>query len=156
MTSNFYFETPDQLSPELLQTMIQLEKDVFGADGAVDEWGLVPIARYGRLVLMYAEGDPVPMAVCELMRDYQKPDKAYIYGYYVRNDYQGKGFGILLLDYVFEMLQEDNFSEVCLTVKPSNVSAVKLYMRAGFTVKERRAHEYGEGRERYYMVKKLK
>ncbi|WP_442604313.1 GNAT family N-acetyltransferase [Paenibacillus sp. KN14-4R] len=156
MTTTYYYETPDHLSPELLQTMIQLEKDVFGSDGAVDEWGLVPIARHGRLILMRAAGDDVPIAVCELMRDYSKPDKAYIYGYYVRPDYQGKGIGKLLFDYVFDQLFRDNCTEVCLTVKPSNVSAVKLYERVGFTIAELRPHEYGEGRERYFMIKTLK
>lgn len=155
MKNQFYFETPDHLTTDMLTMMKQLEIEAFGSDGAVDEWGLVPIARNGRLLLMYEREDERPVAVCELLRDYLKPDLAYIYGYYVRPDKQGKGYGKLLFDYLFPMLIKDQFTEVCLTVKPSNVAAVKLYERVGFDIAETRHSEYGEGSDRYYMVKKL-
>jgi microcystin degradation protein MlrC/ribosomal protein S18 acetylase RimI-like enzyme len=152
---SFHIETPDFLSTTLLQQMILLEKEVFGEDGAVDEWGLVPIARHGRLVLLREEGDERPVGVCELLRDYNKPNLAYIYGYYVRNDKQGKGYGKMLFKYVFEMLLRDHFNEVCLTVKPNNIAAVKLYEGVGFTIAETLTSEYGEGSDRYLMVKTL-
>ncbi|MEX2460761.1 MAG: GNAT family N-acetyltransferase [Paenibacillaceae bacterium] len=152
---SFYIETPDYLSTSLLQQMVLLEKEVFGEDGAVDEVGLVPIARHGRLVLLREEGDEKPVAVCELLRDYNKPNLAYIYGYYVRNDKQGKGYGKVLFNYVFEMLPRDHFNEVCLTVKPNNIAAVKLYEAVGFTIGKTLTSEYGEGSDRYLMVKKL-
>lgn len=155
MTTPFYIETPKYLSPEMLQQMIELEREVFGAHGAVDEWGLVPIARYGRLVLMREEGDEKPVAVCELLRDYNQPDKAYIYGFYVRGDKQGKGYGKILFDFVFGLLLRDRFQEVCLTVNPTNTAAVKLYERVGFAIAEMRSSEYGEGSDRYFMVRKL-
>ncbi len=155
MKPKLYVEVPDYLSPEQLKMMCELEIDAFGSDGAVDEYVLVPIARNGQLILLREEGDGRPVAVCELLRDYKRPDLAYIYGFYVRSDKQGQGYGKSLLNYVFDIVKKDNFSEIGLTVKPSNLSAVKLYEHLGFRIAETRKDEYGAGSDRYYMVKSL-
>ncbi len=155
MKDKLFLEIPDALTPEQIEMMCALEADAFPEEGAVDEVLLVPIARNGRLVWLREAGDERPVAVCELLRDYKQPNMAYIFGYYVRSDKQGKGYGKVFFEYLFALMQNDGFTKSCLTVKPSNTAAVKLYEKLGFRIEETRVAEYGEGSDRYYMVKEL-
>lgn len=151
MKKSFYIEIPASLNPEQLKMMIELEKDAFPGLGAVDEQTLIPLVRYGKLIQYKQQNDPRPIAVCEVMRDYNDIRKAYIFGFYVRSDQQGKGIGKLFLQDIYPILKQDGFRKVCLTVSTENKAAVKLYEKLGFAVKETRIREFGEGEDRYYM-----
>ena len=153
--SMYYIEAPNFLTPSQQNMMMELEKDAFPGLGAVDEQTLVPLARYGKLLLYRQHGDDKPVAVCECMRDYTNPDKAYIFGYYVRSDQNGKGLGTKFLKEVLTILKEDGFKKVSLTVSESNAAAVKLYKNVGFMVKEVRYDEFGAGEDRLYMEREL-
>lgn len=153
--SEYYIEIPRHLTPEQQQMMIELEKDAFPGLGAVDEQTLVPIARYGKLILYRKSGDDRPVAVCECLRDFENPEKAYIFGYYVRSDQNGKGLGTVFLEEVLKELRNDGFKKVTLTVSETNMAAVKLYQKCGFIQVEYRHHEFGEGEHRLYMEKEL-
>lgn len=85
------------------------------------------------------------------MRAYNDIQKAYIFGFYVRSDQQGKGIGKLFLQEIYPILKQDGFRKVCLTVSTKNKAAVKLYEKLGFVIKETRLDEFGEGENRYYM-----
>ncbi|MGG3563943.1 GNAT family N-acetyltransferase [Neobacillus rhizosphaerae] len=152
---NFYINIPKKLTPEEQKMMMELEVDAFPGTGAVDEQTLVPLARYGKLILYKQPSDDRPVAVCECMRDYNYPNKAYIFGYYVRSDYKGKGVGKMFLQEVSSILKNDGIAVVCLTVSVKNLPAVKLYEREGFEIKETRYSEFGIGEDRYYMEKVL-
>lgn len=151
VNKSYYVEVPTSLSPEQQKMMMELEKDAFPGIGAIDEQTLVPLVRYGKIIQYRQENDPRPIAICELMRDYHDIHKAYIFGYYVRSDQQGKGIGKLFLDEILPILKKDGFKKVCLTVSTKNTAAVKLYEKIGFTVKGTRANEFGPGEDRYYM-----
>ena len=153
--TEYYIENPRHLTPKQQQMMIELEKDAFPGLGAVDEQTLVPIARYGKLIWYRKRGDDRPVAVCECLRDFTNPEKAYIFGYYVRSDQSGKGLGKAFLQEVLEELRKDGFKKVTLTVSESNLAALKLYQNTGFTKVEDRLHEFGEGEHRLYMEKEL-
>jgi ribosomal protein S18 acetylase RimI-like enzyme len=155
MKTNLYIEIPESLTPDQLKMMCELEKDAFPEDGAVDELFLVPLVRNGRIILLREKGDDRPIAVCELIRDYKQPEMAYIFGYYVRSDKQGHGYGKTFMADVIDLVRKDDFKKLCLTVKPENISAVKLYEKIGFEVVERRKSEYGAGSDRYFMIKVL-
>ncbi|WP_153127161.1 GNAT family N-acetyltransferase [Peribacillus tepidiphilus] len=152
---SFYIEIPTKLTPNEQKMMMELELDAFPGTGAIDEQTLVPLARYGKLILYKKQDEDRPVAVCECMRDYNNPDKAYIFGYYVRSDYKGKGIGKKFLREVYSILKNDGFSYVCLTVNVKNIPAVKLYEKEGFEIKETRYSEFGVGEDRYYMERKL-
>jgi ribosomal protein S18 acetylase RimI-like enzyme len=152
---HFYVDIPSKLTPNEQKMMMELELDAFPGTGAVDEQTLVPIARFGKLILFKQQDEDRPVAVCECMRDYNNPDKAYIFGYYVRSDYKGKGIGKKFLQEVNAILKNDGFSVVCLTVSVKNQPAVKLYEREGYEIKETRYSEFGVGEDRYYMEKLL-
>lgn len=151
MKKSYYIDVLASLNPEQLKMMMELENDAFPGLGAVDEQTLVPLARYGKLIHYRQQNDPRPIAVCEVMRDYKDIRKAYIFGYYVRSDQQGKGIGKLFLQDIYPILKQDGFRKVCLTVSTENKAAVKLYEKLGFAIKETRFDEFGEGEHRYYM-----
>ncbi|MFT9846786.1 GNAT family N-acetyltransferase [Aneurinibacillus sp. REN35] len=155
MIDHLSFEVPEFLTPEQLRILCELEKNAFPVKGAVDEQSLVPLARHGRIALLCEKGDKYPVAVCEMLRDYKEPDMVYIFGYYVRPDKQGKGYGKIFFDYLFDMMRKDGFEKTSLTVDPDNTAAVKLYEKLGYKIIETRKSEYGEGSDRYYMVKYL-
>lgn len=152
----YYIEVPKKLTPVEQKMMIELERDAFSGIGAVDEQTLVPIARYGKMIWYRAEGDVRPVAVAEIMRSYENPETVYVFGYYVRSDWQGKGIGRRFLQEVIALLREDGFSNVTLTVNVENKAAIALYERCGFVLKETRSNEFGVGENRYCMMLKLK
>lgn len=148
-------EIVEALTEEQLQMIKEMEQEAFGEHGAIDEWVLVPLARHGCIALLMEEGELRPVGVCELIRDFRQLDKCYMYGYCIRSDRKGKGYGFIFLNQVMEQLREDGFRQFCLTVSPDNKEAVGLYQKAGFVVIETRIAEYGSGNDRYYMEKTL-
>jgi ribosomal protein S18 acetylase RimI-like enzyme len=151
----FYIEIPSKFSPDELRMMIELEQDAFPGFGALDEQTLIPLARNGKIILYRQQDDERPVAVCECLRDYNNPNQAYIFGYYVRSDFKGSGVGKNFLHEVYNVLINDSFISVCLTVNTKNVAAVNLYEKEGFDILETRYSEYGVGEDRYYMEKIL-
>ncbi|MDM5328260.1 GNAT family N-acetyltransferase [Neobacillus sp. NPDC093182] len=151
LNKTYYVEVPASLNPEQQKMMMELEQDAFPGLGAVDEQTLVPLTRYGKLIQYRQQNDPRPIAICEVMRAYNDIQKAYIFGFYVRSDQQGKGIGKLFLQEIYPILKQDGFRKVCLTVSTKNKAAVKLYEKLGFVIKETRLDEFGEGENRYYM-----
>lgn len=152
MTKNLSTRIIKSLNPSEQKELMELEKDAFPGIGAVDEQTLVPIARFGRLIACYQAGDERPVGICEVMRDYEMSDRAYIFGYYIRSDKQGEGVGKYFFNEVMNILVEDHFKEVCLTVDIDNTPAVKIYEKLGFEIQEIRKNEYGQGEDRYFMV----
>lgn len=144
-------EIPHKLTPQQQQMMMDLERDAFPGIGAVDEQTLVPLTRFGKMFWYKVDNDERPIAVAEVMRSYNEPNSAYIFGYYVRSDWQGKGIGKQFLQQVIAQITADNFTAIVLTVDVTNSAAIKLYEKLGFTIEETRAHEFGENENRYYM-----
>ncbi len=135
-----------------IEEIIELEKKVFGENGAIDIWNLKPYVKYGR-VFVYLERDKV-VAVAEIMKTWQE-DKVYLYGLCVDVDYRGQGIGNKFMLDIFRYLKVENIKLVELTVAPENVEAIKLYEKIGFERKEFLENEYGEDKNRYLYMKKI-
>lgn len=61
----------------------------------------------------------------------------------ILDQYRGKGYGRLLMNYLMEFLLEEGYKEVKLKVAADNSSAIKLYENLGFkTFKENYQWEY--------------
>lgn len=135
-----------------IEEIIELEKKVFGENGAIDIWNLKPYIKYGK-VFVYLEKDRV-VAVAELMRAWEK-NKVYLYGLCVDTDFRGQGIGEKIMLGIFEYLKEKKIKLVELTVAPENAGAIKLYEKIGFERKEFLENEYGENRNRYLYIKKI-
>ena len=135
-----------------IEEILELEKKVFGENGAIDIWNLKPYVKYGR-VFVYLERDKV-VAVAEIMKTWQG-DKVYLYGLCVDVDYRGQGIGNKFMLDIFRYLKVENIKLVELTVAPENVEAIKFYEKIGFERKEFLENEYGEDKNRYLYMKKI-
>ncbi|MCL1860012.1 MAG: ribosomal protein S18-alanine N-acetyltransferase [Proteobacteria bacterium] len=96
---------------------------------------------------------------CWLMRDADVPvgyavmlvvlDEAHLLNISVVRAAQGHGLGSRLLEYLFSIARCSGIRQFFLEVRPSNLSALALYRRAGFVEIARRKGYYPspEGRE---------
>lgn len=60
-------------------------------------------------------------------------DEAHLLNVSVRADLHGQGFGRKLLDKVVAIAEENGMTSVLLEVRPSNMQALAVYKRYGFT-----------------------
>jgi ribosomal protein S18 acetylase RimI-like enzyme len=60
--------------------------------------------------------------------------RAYVYGFRVRSEFQGKGLGTQLMDVVEEDLLERGFTFVTLNVSQDNEGALRLYKKRGYQI----------------------
>ena len=60
----------------------------------------------------------------------------------VLEEYQGNGFGSMMLDFVINLVKSVNVPNISLEVRKSNEKAIKLYEKYGF--------KYSHTREKYY------
>ncbi len=136
-----------------LPRLLELEREAFG-EGALNEWNLVPMIRHG-CVHVALLGEEV-VGLVEYMRDWDKPERAYMVGVSVAQDARGKGLGSALLRASLSELKEGGVTEVELTVDPSNQAAIRVYReKLGFVEKEMRRGEYGSDEDRLVMTLNL-
>jgi len=69
----------------------------------------------------------------------------------IKKEYQGKGYGKLLLQQVFELFP--NYNQVYLEVNVSNDAAIGLYLKFGFKILSTRKSYYANGEDALVMVK---
>lgn len=63
-------------------------------------------------------------------------DNKYWFGICILSDYQSKGFGKLLMEYIFNHNIIKNINETFLTVDKINEKAIKLYQNYNFNIIE--------------------
>jgi len=80
---------------------------------------------------------------------------AHIYNISVKKDYQNQGIGSFLLEYLLEELKKDGFNTVVLEVRKSNLKAISLYKKFGFTEEKILSKFYPDGEDAIYMIKNL-
>lgn len=136
---------------EILQEIVEHEKLVFG-EGAIGEWNIKPFTKYGKVYALIHEKEKKNklVSVIEILSSFNR-EIAYIYGVSTVPNYEKKGHGSKLLDYVIEDLKKIGIKKIELTVKKNNETAISLYLKKGFIVGEELKDEYGDGEERYLM-----
>ncbi len=140
----------------VLMRLVNFELDVFG-DLGMDEWGLVPQIRHGNVFVLKEENASKIRGIAILMRDWEDPDKCYLFDFAIEEQVRGQGLGTLFLLAVCESVREQGFRKMSLTVDTDNKPAVRLYSdKLGFDIEEYREDEYGRGRDRYIMVLDLR
>ncbi len=140
----------------LLRRLVNFELDIFG-DLGMDEWGLVPQIRHGNVFVLKEEDENRISGIAILMRDWEDPDKCYLFDFAIAEGLRGQGLGTLFLLSVCESVREQGFRKMSLTVDTDNKPAVRLYSdKLGFDIEEYRQDEYGRGRDRYIMVLDLR
>ncbi|HEY3424214.1 MAG TPA: GNAT family N-acetyltransferase [Negativicutes bacterium] len=138
-----------KIEPELIQRLVQLEKEAFG-EGGMNAWHLVPLIRHGRVYVL--KKDLEFIGLLQYMLDWDSPPKAYLIGVSISQKFRGQGLGTELLKNSLEILFRENIEEVELTVDPNNVGAVKIYeSKLGFKITDSRKNEYGKSEDRLVM-----
>jgi ribosomal-protein-alanine N-acetyltransferase len=59
-------------------------------------------------------------------------DEAHLLNLSVAKDYQKQGLGRLLLEYMVGIAKNNQMANIFLEVRPSNISAIALYVNMGF------------------------
>ncbi len=136
---------------EEIEAVKEIEKEAF-ADGAIDEWVIKPIARYGKIMAVKEEKEIA--GIVEMWKMWDE-NKVYIFSVAVRNKYRGMGYGSFLLEKTINYLKEQGIKEVMLTVSPENKKALNLYKKFEFKEEKLLKDEYGKNIDRLKLKKVL-
>ncbi len=151
---NISFKPIDHSDQNKLEQIMDIEKQAFGK-GALSEYVIVPMMRYGKVYAAVDEEDD-PIACAYFMRDMNDIGTAYLMSVAVLPVFRGKDVGTELLRYSLGHLQRFGITHIRLTVDPANFTALSVYReKLGFTVIENSKDEYGEGEDRLVMQKVL-
>jgi len=142
-------------NPELIENIKKMEIENLGKEAAINEWLIPVIIRYGKFVVAQLEKDGKIIGVCEILREWKETRIAFIHSFYICTGYRAQGIGKKLLKNTLDILKNENFEQVELTVDAENKAAVNLYENFGFKVRETMADEYGAGVNRNLMVLKF-
>jgi ribosomal-protein-alanine N-acetyltransferase len=144
-------EEIDELSPGLLEALVAMEKEAFGK-GGMNEWFLPPFVRYGRVFVLWVEGDQRPAGVAECMNSWQEPQCVYLFGVSLNKKWRGQGLGTRFLQDIIGRLRMQGFRALELTVSPNNMAALRLYQdKLGFRTIAFCKDEYGPGEDRLLL-----
>ncbi|RJQ33072.1 MAG: GNAT family N-acetyltransferase [Actinobacteria bacterium] len=139
-------------SSELLSKLAQHEQSVFGQAG-LDEWSLGYLIRHGRVYLL--EDDYEVMGLAELIRDFDKPDTAFLIGLSIKSEKQNQGLGSYFLEELIREISNSYVSKVILTVDSKNHPAVSFYKKNGFIQFDQIKDYYGQGKDRLLFKRHL-
>ncbi|WP_443713602.1 GNAT family N-acetyltransferase [Ruminococcus sp.] len=94
-------------------------------EGNVDIFGLFQENRLiGEIHAAYVHNDEM-FAV--------RNKRAYLFGFRIHKDLQGKGYGQSLMNEVIQILEEKGYSEFTIGVEDDNETAKHIYSKFGFT-----------------------
>ena len=148
------FKPLDYSERKRLDQIMDIEKQAFGK-GALNEYVIVPMMRYGKVYAAVDEDDE-PIACAYFIRDINDIGTAYLMSVAVLPVFRGREVGTELLKFAFGNLQRFGITHVKLTVDPANFTALSVYReKLGFSVIENSKDEYGEGEDRLVMQKEL-
>lgn len=145
----------DNFTPGLIRELCRLEIESLGEEASVNQWVLPVIIRYGLLTIAEIKPGKEIAGVCQVLRSYKDPSKAFIHSFYIRPHLRGRDIGRKLLGEVLKKIRSDKFLGIRLTVDPENDAAVSLYESAGFRRSSVLKDEYGKGADRVLYTLEL-
>ncbi|MBA7568061.1 hypothetical protein ES708_09781 [subsurface metagenome] len=155
MNSVFIQEIRD-VDWKLVSRIGKLEKKNLGSEASINQWVIPVIIRYGKFIVAQKSRDSSDIiGVCELIRSWKDKNTAFIHSFYIDKEYRKKGIGRVLLGRVIDILKNDDFKEIELTVDPGNKTTNQFYKDFGFKKIILRKNEYGRGMDRDLMRLKL-
>ncbi|MGN0542841.1 MAG: GNAT family N-acetyltransferase [Acutalibacteraceae bacterium] len=83
--------------------------------------------------------------ICDDNRFSEKGKRAYLFAFRIHKDYQGRGFGKMLLETVLAELKLQGYSEVTVGVEDDNARARYIYKKYGFITRVARIKENYQG-----------
>jgi len=135
-------------NPGVLELLAAYDREAFGSLG-LRTCDLAVMAEAGA-VFVAKLGDEV-VGSCQMMRMLEEPGFVYLVGFYVRPQWQGQGLGRRFLELILVEAQARGAQGVCLTVSPSNLTALALYRGLGFKEEDVILGFYGPGEDRVIL-----
>lgn len=133
---------------ENIKKLKEMELDAF-KDGAIDEWVIKPIIRYGKILKLEKNNETIGFV--ELIKSWSDYEKVYIFSFIIDKIQQNKGYGKKMLFEIIQYLKKEKIKKICLTVSPDNINALKLYKNYNFKEIKLYKNEYGVNIDRIYM-----
>ncbi len=132
-----------------IEEVLVIEKDLFGDHWSYDNF-LYEIkdnefATMYKLVL-----DEKIIGYVGYMRLYER---AEITSIAVKREYQSKGYGKMLLEFVLDLAKKEGSEVISLEVRVDNKKALRLYEKYGFITMRKRSHYYSDGTDAFEMAK---
>lgn len=118
---NLLFQLYDYNNPD--ETLAENTRDI--NEGKIEIFGLFQQDKLiGEIHTSYVHDDE---------RFAKKGTRAYLFAFRIHKDFQGKGYGQLLLNKVISSLSEKGYSEFTIGVEDGNKIATHIYTKLGFT-----------------------
>lgn len=80
-------------------------------------------------------------------------DNSEIINFYVDKEYQGLGFGEMMLDFAIRLCELSKVNNLSLEVRESNEIAKALYKKHGFIFSHKRERYYDNGEDALVLIK---
>ena len=80
-------------------------------------------------------------------------DNSEIINFYVDKEYQGLGFGEMMLDFAIRLCELSKVNNLSLEVRESNEIAKALYKKHGFIFSHKRERYYDNGEDAVVLIK---
>lgn len=109
--------------------------------------------KHSTVFAAYHEKNIIAVAILSQDQSPKCSHKAYLNSVFVEPEYQAKGIGTLLLNYVIDYAKTHT-EQILLTVLSDNLAAVRLYNQSGFEIygKEPKALKFaGQYSDEYLM-----
>ena len=125
------------MTKEDIETIVKGEEKVFGHSLGYDliysDLALNPYALYIVLEIDDEIHGYIGMWIT---------DNLEIINLYVDEEYQGMGFGSIIMDFVIDVCEQSNINNLSLEVRSSNIKAINLYKKFGLKESHIRKNYY--------------
>lgn len=126
-----------EMTKDDIETIVKGEEKVFGHSLGYDliysDLALNPYALYAVLEIENEIHGYVGMWIT---------DNLEIINLYVDEEYQGMGFGSIIMDFVIDICEQSNIQNLSLEVRSSNIKAINLYKKYGLKESHIRKNYY--------------
>jgi ribosomal-protein-alanine N-acetyltransferase len=131
--------------------IVQGEEAIFGTSLGFDmiysDLKLNPFAHYLVLEIDGRVGGYIGLWIHD--------DTAEVVNFYVASEYQGHGFGTMILDFAVKLCAMSKVKMLSLEVRENNETARHLYEKFGFEFSHKRIRYYQDGSDALVLIKKI-
>ena len=131
-----------------LEELAAYDEEAFGETG-LRSFDLGVVARAGGIFVGLVDGRLA--GSCQLLRTMDDRELFWVFGFYIRPEFQGQGLGRDLLEAMADVVRRHDGTSLMLSVAPDNTRALNLYLGFGFKVIEEVPEFYGPGEDRFLL-----
>lgn len=132
--------------------LVEMEKELFPSSPWPESEWLYEFRENPFSTIYILEVDGRIAGFADLWITYEQAQLANIA---VDRQYQGKGYGNVLLRYCIQQGIKNECENLTLEVRVSNDRAIQVYEKNGFITVNKRKNYYDDGEDAYLMVKPL-